>query len=353
LTHERSEGDEQALWNYAHDYIINDMLAHDLDSSPPQEALVWEGARFHPAEVIVEMLRRGELSLPDSRTALPGPPPSRTMLSRALEEAGIIKPSEPRPQRESDVISNPCSGDVLSEKQERVWFPDDPPARREQARQKVREVAVRSVSLRAIQDLHEPDAGRGDDTGGYETVVETLRLAYRPPWELALQRWLEAVAPGPRSYARPSRRGADRTDVVLPGRTREGWTLHIVLDTSGSMAGELPRALGMIASFCDGVAVETIHLLQCDAAVTRDERVTPVELRSYTVAGLGGSDMTPALLALAEDPEVEAVIVLTDGYIAYPEGPMPYEVLWVLTEHHASFDPDYGQVLLMPHRGPS
>jgi predicted metal-dependent peptidase len=67
---------------------------------------------------------------------------------------------------------------------------------------------------------------------------------YRPPWQIALHRWMDAVTPGERTYTRASRRGADRTDVVLPGRLRAGWSLSIVLDTSGSMSSHLARALG-------------------------------------------------------------------------------------------------------------
>jgi len=37
--------------------------------------------------------------------------------------------------------------------------------------------------------------GKGDEAGGQENEVAALRGLYRPPWELALQRWLEAVAP--------------------------------------------------------------------------------------------------------------------------------------------------------------
>ena len=76
------------------------------------------------------------------------------------------------------------------------------------------------------------------------------------------------MAPGERTFARPSRRGAERTDVVLPGRKREAWMLNVVLDTSGSMTDEIPRALGAIADFCDAVGVDQVRLVQCDTAVT-------------------------------------------------------------------------------------
>ena len=48
--------------------------------------------------------------------------------------------------------------------------------------------------------------------------------------------------------------------------------------------------------------------------------LSPAELATYRVSGYGGSDLTPALRALADDPRVTAAIVLTDGDIAYPRG---------------------------------
>ena len=152
-----------------------------------------------------------------------------------------------------------------------------------------------------------------------------------------------ATSSMPATLPRASRRGADRTDVVLPGRRREGWTLHLILDTSGSMMGELRGILGTIASFCESVNVSSVRVLQCDVEVTKDEMVEVASLASFAVAGFGGSDMSPAMWRLAQDPEVESAIVITDGYIGYPETPMPYSVLWATTAPH--FRPLYGQVV--------
>jgi predicted metal-dependent peptidase len=190
---------------------------------------------------------------------------------------------------------------------------------------------------------------RGAEPGASRQMVSALRGLYRPPWELALQRWLESVAPGERTFVRPSRRGAERTDVVLPGRRREGWILNVVLDTSGSMTNELPRALGAIAEFCDAAGVDQVRLLQCDAAVTSDETITPVELAEREIAGYGGSDLSPAMLRLADDAHVRAAVVITDGDIAYPQAAMPYEVLWVMSAQ-SGFRPPYGRVVAMTPR---
>ena len=134
----------------------------------------------------------------------------------------------------------------------------------------------------------------------------------------------------------------------MPGRKRESWMLNVVLDTSGSMTDEIPLALGAVADFCDAAGVDQIRMIQCDTSVTSDETVSPEELATFSVSGFGGSDLSPAMLALAEDPQVTAAVIVTDGEIAFPSGPMPYGVLWVLPAHNAGrFNPPYGRVIAM------
>jgi predicted metal-dependent peptidase len=89
-------------------------------------------------------------------------------------------------------------------------------------------------------------------------------------------------------------------------------------------------------------------VVQCDIEVTSDRWVEPQELAEFKVAGFGYSDMSPGLLHLADDPEVSAVLVLTDGYIAYPVEHPPYHVLWGLIGWcDPNFSPPYGQVVRM------
>jgi predicted metal-dependent peptidase len=179
-------------------------------------------------------------------------------------------------------------------------------------------------------------------------MVTALRGLYRTPWQMALQKWLEGAAPGERTFVRPSRRGADRSDVVLPGRKRDSWMLNVVLDTSGSMEDEIPRALGAIADFCEAAGVDDIRLVQCDTAVTANEVLSPAALANYHVSGFGGSDLTSAMAALADDPGVTAAVIVTDGDIEYPGEEPPYAVLWVLPAHgNPAFRPPYGHVIAM------
>ena len=223
------------------------------------------------------------------------------------------------------------------------------PKERTARRERVRREAVRAVSLKELRDQMERATGHGDgggSPGATRTLMEAVAAAYQPPWQLALQHWLDAVAPGPRSYAKMSRRGADRDDgVVLAGRKREGWALHVVLDTSGSMIGTLPHILGLLGSFCEGAGVNRVHIMQCDTGVTADDWLDPAELASYSLTGFGGSDMSPAMDDLAEDAEVSAVLVLTDGHISYPAEEPPYAVLWGLVDGDTGFRPAYGTVV--------
>ncbi|MPZ40753.1 MAG: hypothetical protein GEU95_22420 [Rhizobiales bacterium] len=331
-THERAKGSGQLEFNYAHDYIINDMLRAALGvATIPAGGLDMPGAREKSAEqIVVEMRKNGDFI--SSRT-------------RVWDGEVTIAGRVFGPQVSSGRASaNDQSGDVLGERQEREMFPDDSADQARRAKE-IGETAAKGLALGKAMGAMQ---GRGNDTGGTRQVVDALRGIYSTPWQMALQTWLEGVVPGERTFVRPSRRGADRHDVVMPGRRRHSWMLNVVLDTSGSMSEEIPRALGAIADFCDAAAVDDIRLVQCDTAVTGDEVLNPAALAAYEVSGYGGSDLTPAMLALADDPRVTATIVITDGDITYPPEPMPYAVLWILPPHSgAGFQPPYGRVVSM------
>jgi predicted metal-dependent peptidase len=235
-------------------------------------------------------------------------------------------------------------GDVLADELERELYPDEAAEQAAKA-EKMKELAAKALALAKAMGAMK---GRGVEGGGTTQVVEALRGVYRTPWESMLQRWLESVAPGERTFARPSRRSVERDDIVLPGRRREGWLLNVVLDTSASMADEIPRALGALADFCDAVGVDQVRIVQCDTAVSADDFVAPEALAHYEVTGYGGSDLSPALLHLAADPHTRAVVVVTDGDVVYPAETMPYSLLWLLPANGSpSFRPPYGRVLAM------
>jgi predicted metal-dependent peptidase len=336
-THDRARGSQHLEFNYAHDYIINDILRTELGVQQiPAGGLDMPGARRRSAEEIVLEMRRSATETPSKTSVFDGRP---TTIGR------LFGPGQAGRREEEEAGEPGEAGDVLDEKREKELFPDDVAGQEAEA-EAIKEVASAGLALaRAVGALK---GVRGQDPGTTTQVVTALRGLYLTPWEVALQRWMESVAPGERTFMRASRRGADRSDLVMPGRRREGWILNVVLDTSGSMDQVIPRALGAIADFCDAVAVDQIRLLQCDVAVTTDELLSPMELANYKVTGYGGSDLTPAMERLAADPQVGAAAVITDGEIEFPREAMPYDVLWVLPPgSSAGFRPGYGRVVVM------
>jgi predicted metal-dependent peptidase len=351
----RAGNAEPYLVNVGHDYVINDILSAELGRDVPLGGLVRHGARGESLEAIVAELARDMnddnavscWTIERRKRKKPKKAP-KTAMQEELEKAGLLppEPEDERPPEDESEDGVPC-GDVLDEDEEASLEPELGPKERTDRRDRVRREAVRSVTLKELREQMDKATGQGQgaDGGATRTLMEAVATAYQPPWQLALQHWLDAVSPGPRSYAKPSRRGADRTDLVLAGRKREGWALHVVLDTSGSMVSTLPQILGLLASFCEGAGVNQVRVMQCDVGVTADEWLDPAELASYRITGFGGSDMSPAMDELADDPEVTAVLVLTDGYISYPKDEPPYSVLWGLVDGYSGFRPVYGSVV--------
>ena len=359
-THGRQGMADPHLVNVAHDLVINDMLTDEIERAAPLGGLVRSGARNESLEELIVELSKDRKSGRVgcwSRGKKPGrrgtPRPGKSPIREALEKAGLVPPEpEPTPD-EPHLGGRSPRGDLLSTRQEGVLEPEVSSEQRQKMREAIRKAAAKALSLGALRakiDESQKTAAPPDPQRG-EMLMKAIHAAYQPPWQLALQRWMDAVAPAGRSYARASRRGADRDDIVLCGRVREGWTLHIVLDTSGSMANVLPKVLGAIASFCDGAGVAQVHILQCDVEVTRDEWLEPAQLGEYRIAGFGGSDMSPGLILLSEDAEVSAVLVLTDGYISFPAAEPPYRVLWAVFRspdgYDAGFGPSYGDVIFL------
>jgi VWA-like domain (DUF2201) len=274
----------------------------------------------------------------------------RSNITHALEDAGLVQPP-PRIDREvRDRRMN--AGDLIPSELEEHLEPEIGPELRKSLADAVRKAAAKAAALSELGKKMQAAADDPKDAAPPmrgSAMMEAIRDAYAAPWELALQRWMDAVAPGERTYARPSRRGIIGPDVVRPGRVRQGWVLHIILDTSGSMVEILPRALGAIAIFCEASNVSDVRLVQCDQVVTSDRWVEPEQLAEFEISGFGYSDMSPAILHLAADPEVESVLVLTDGYIDYPKEPPPYRVLWALIGDYVTpFAPSYGEVVCLP-----
>lgn len=341
--------------NIAHDYIINDMLREELRMSPPFRGLDLQGCSKWSLERMVIWMKYHQSKIQRGCWTFQvdeGSEGGAGNLSGALREAGLLpKTTEKAPDNlEWPDLLRLGHFDVITAEMEQIMFPGEGGVAGNESRadseSRIEEVRRGAEKAYALLELTPAIIQQCGLSGSFvrQSSAAALRGRFSTPWEVALQRWMEASSPSGRTYSRPSRRGANLVDCVLPGRNREGWTLHLVLDTSGSMTQAFSSMLGAIAMFCESAGVADVHILQCDTSVTVDEWITVEEFQSYRIAGYGGSDMSPAMNRLADDPEVTAVIVLTDGCIQYPKTEPPYRVLWVLPQGYR-FWPTYGEVL--------
>ena len=341
-THRRAIDSDRMAFNVAHDYIINDLLRDELGTTTiPAGGLDMPGARLRSAEEVLLEMRR------QSRAQGRGDGGPRRVW--------IAVPGEGDGEGESGADDDgPQEGDVLLDATEREWFGESRDAQRERRRRTEGEARRGVVIARATGALRGSLlAQMGLLPGSHGEDVDAERGTWRVPPELALQRWLESVALGARTYDRAPRRSAGSTDVVLAGRRREGRQLVVVLDTSASMSQALAPALGALADACDALGIDAVRLVQCDAAVTSDAIAEPADLVRRRLDGWGGTDLTPAFEHLADDPGVQAVVALTDGELVPPDTPPPWALAWLLPPGASpSFAPPHGRVLRLTDREP-
>lgn len=125
--------------------------------------------------------------------------------------------------------------------------------------------------------------------------------------------------------------------------------LAIVIDTSGSCARGLTRRF---LELTRDILMEKglffrrfeLRILQCDAKVQRDDRITSfAEFERYidhlVVTGGGGTDFCPAirhidrLVAEGALPGLRGVLYFSDGRGAFPAQPPEYELTFVFLKH--------------------
>jgi predicted metal-dependent peptidase len=129
--------------------------------------------------------------------------------------------------------------------------------------------------------------------------------------------------------------------------------LAIVLDTSGSCAGDLLQSflnttvkiLSESESFFQNL---NLHVIQCDNEIQSDTVIHSLEeaqelLSDFKAKGFGGTDFRPAfryienLKETGELKNLRGMIYFTDGYGTYPVSRPPFKTAFVLK---GDFDPD-------------
>ena len=122
----------------------------------------------------------------------------------------------------------------------------------------------------------------------------------------------------------------------------------IVIDTSESVSGELVRkfithTFDILKSSQDYATEVNIHLIQCDAKVQSDLKITNLRdidqvMESFVIRGFGGTDFRPAfdyvevLRKRGELRDMKGLIYFTDGLGQFPEKTPEFDAAFVFMD---------------------
>ena len=129
----------------------------------------------------------------------------------------------------------------------------------------------------------------------------------------------------------------------------------IAIDTSGSVAGEtvqrfVQKTYNILKSTESFFSKINLHIIQCDAAVQEDAKITKQEefdayLKTMRIRGLGGTDFRPVfsyvdkLIEQREFQNLKGLIYFTDGFGSFPAQKPAYESAFVFLQEEIN-NPD-------------
>ena len=126
----------------------------------------------------------------------------------------------------------------------------------------------------------------------------------------------------------------------------------ICIDTSESCKGELVRkfvehTFNIMKKQEDYAHAINVHVVQCDAKVQADMKVTDLRdvdrfMEGFAIRGMGGTDFRPAfayvnaLVDSGELPDMKGMIYFTDGLGTFPDKPPDYDTAFVFMDDGAN-----------------
>ena len=144
----------------------------------------------------------------------------------------------------------------------------------------------------------------------------------------------------------------------------------IAIDTSESCQGDLVKrfvehTFGIIKKQEDFAHSVNIHVIQCDAKVQADTRITDLRdiddfMDGFFIRGLGGTDFRPVfsyvedLRNAGELTDMKGLIYFTDGLGQYPDAAPDYDTAFVFMdtgERHTPSVPPWAMKVLLDEEG--
>ena len=195
---------------------------------------------------------------------------------------------------------------------------------------------------RAVQSAADRAKAQGKMPEALRRLVDEL-LNPKVPWQDILRTTLLKVASrDAHTWTKPHKRRLITQGVVLPSYTGFGaGTIVVAVDTSGSIGEkELRVFLTELQSILDMAKPEAVWLVPCDAEVHKVTELLPgddLARLQPPVEGGGGTSFVPVFEWVAEHGiDAAALVYLTDMYGTFPDEPPPYKTIWCATSDVAA-----------------
>jgi predicted metal-dependent peptidase len=307
---------DPSLWNIATDAVINETLIAMGVGDFIKGGVRWKGAQDMSAEeVYAAMLSMMDGKLPEGGMPAGGSDdgqvPGMGGIGRDLCETG-------EGDGDGDGEDGADGDDGMSSSK----MPTETELKGKEAELKV-EIAQARNAAKQIGQLH----------GLMERLVEDL-LTVQTPWYEYMERFFTRAVDNDYSFAKCDRRFIHQR-VWLPGLDGHGMgKAGIIVDVSGSISSrELSEFSGNINKILESCQPEKTIVAFCHTRVvgTPDEYGPdefPIRLKC---SESGGTDMTSAInWFMQHHPDVDALVVLTDGYTPFGEDPC-VPIFWAMT----------------------
>lgn len=306
-----------ALGNAAGDYEINLMLEGVWGIERPPDALYDVRFKGMPCEQIYLILQQ-EQPIPPP----PPPPPPRPPEDEEGEEIDGSGRVPTDGKGEELIDTGGCGGFEGPD-------PEDPESTSpEKLEEEWRQELIKSKIIQS-------SLKRGDIPASAQREIDRIN-SVRVDWRNAMTEFVRSLPSARNDWTRSARRHA-LAPTIVPRRKRDEVGLVVyVRDVSGSVADKVfAEFTGLIGQACENTGGDAI-VIDADAAVQAEYRITRGDLVPTTGTGGGGTDFRPAFVRVQElideGENIAGVVYLTDLYGTQPEPDMvTVPVLWLVT----------------------
>ena len=348
------------LGNIAGDYAINWILRNTTGLKMPEGGLLDVKYSAMAEEEILKALKQPEQGKPGDKPGdkpgeqdgpeggnpgdQPGKPGNGQPVSRSAGQPqdGRGQPQDGRGQPQ-DGKSQPQDG--KGQPQDGKGQPGDPgkcggfiepaPDVKEEPGKPAEKVSLKERWERNVlqADLAARSMGQGNAPGDLQAVIDRLKAPAVLDWRQETAEFVKSVVSDKADWTRSARRFATAPCIYPRRRANELGVVVFVEDTSGSVVSLSPEFRATAAAAQAETGCEAI-LLQADARVQSETRITIGEEWPTTVDGGGGTDFRPAFTRVQEmvdeGEKIAGVVYITDLYGTEPaQGVADVPTLWL------------------------